>query len=185
MRELPSPKTVVRLLLSAAFLILLVTEVAREAPVGEVRRTEPIRRNLAQLRKVLLSLERQFEAVHERSESRQVQLMHDAVGMLQDYLLPHLAAEEAVLFPAAERELAPCPASVTQALTREHEIMRLWIHELETLADQSAPDPPAFVRRGERLLGLIEAHFDVEEAVLFPIIDRAAPLSRRPDPARP
>jgi hypothetical protein len=80
--------------------------------------------------------------------------MHDAVGMLQDYLLPHLAAEEAVLFPAAERELAPCPASVTQALTREHEIMRLWIHELETLADQSAPDPPCIRPTGRAASGV-------------------------------
>jgi hemerythrin-like domain-containing protein len=175
----------IMLLVSAAFLILLVTEVARETPADGARRTEPIRQNLARLRKVLLTLERQFETIHDVSETRQIQLMHDAVGMLQEYLLPHLAAEEAVLFPAAERELAPSPASVTQALRREHEILRLWIDHLEALANGPLPDHNEFARRGERLLGLIEAHFDVEETVLFPVLDRAECLSRQQDPVRP
>jgi hypothetical protein len=37
------------------------------------------------------------------------------------------------------------------------------------------PDTDAFIRRGERLLGLIESHFEVDEALLFPILDEAPP----------
>lgn len=180
MRAGPRPKTVIMLLAGVAFFILLVTEVARENPVGGPRRTEPLRQNMARLRKVLMTVERQFESVHQVNETRQVELMHDAVGLLKDYLLPHLAAEEAVLYPAVDNLLPPSPASATQALIREHDLMRLWIREMESLADGAMPDHNAFARRGERLLGLIEAHFAVEEAVLFPVLDGAAPLTRRP-----
>jgi len=175
MRSLPPAKTWIMLALVLGFFALLVTDVAREKPSSEERRTEPIRQNLARLRKVLLTLERQFESIHEASESRQILLMQDAVGFLKDYLLPHLSAEETVLYPAVDRELPPSRASVTQALKWEHHLMRLWIAELEALADVSMPDHNAFTRRGERLLGLIEAHFDVEEAVLLPVLDQAVP----------
>jgi hemerythrin-like domain-containing protein len=179
MRSVPKAKTWITLALTLGFFALLVKEVAREDPTNGARRTEPIRQNLARLAKIVMTTERSVETLHEVNESEQIVLMQSAVGVFKDYLLPELAAEEAVLHPAAERQRPGDRPSLTDALKREHEIMRRWIRELEELANAPMPDRHAFERRAERLLGLIEAHFEVDEAVLYPWLDQGAPLSRR------
>lgn len=175
--RLPKARTWAMMALTAAFLGLLITEVARESPRNGMRRTEPIRRNLHRLREILFTLERPLAAVHEVNETEQILLMQSAVAHLKEYLLPHLAAEEAVLYPAIERRLPASQAPLTQALIREHQIMRRWIGEMEALANGAMPDHNAFARRGGRLLGLIEAHFEVDEAVLFPVLDEEGPVA--------
>jgi hemerythrin-like domain-containing protein len=178
MLTLPKAKTWIVLLLSLGFLALIVKDVARESPGNGMRRTEPIRQDLTQLRKILRSLERNYDLLHEVNESEQVVLMQSTLALLKDYLLPHLAAEEAVLYPAIEKQMQASRLLPTQAMREEHDIMRRWIKEMEALANAPLPDHNAFARRGERLLGLIEAHLDVVEAVLFPVLDQATPLSR-------
>lgn len=178
MRTLPKTRTWIVLILTLGFLGLLVTEVARENPVDGHRRTDPIRQNLSRLRGVLMTVERHLDSVHEVNESEQLVLMQSAVELFREYLLPHLAAEEAVLHPAVDRQLPRSSASVTEAMRQEHDILRRWVRELEGLAYGSMPDHDAFVRRGERLLGLIEAHFEVDEEVLYPVLDRALPLGK-------
>jgi hypothetical protein len=162
-------------ILTAAFLALLVTEVARESSREGTCRTEPIRRNLHRLQTTLFTAEDRFQTLHGMNECDQLVVMQSVVDLLKDYLLPHLAAEEAVLYPAAERQLPTTAASLTSVLVREHAIMRRWIEEMEQLATRSMPDAEAFIRRGERLLGLIESHFEVDEGLLFPILDEAPP----------
>lgn len=163
--------------LTAAFLGLLITEVARETPRSGMRRTEPIRQNLHRLRKILFTLERPLTAMHEVNETEQIILMQGAVALLKEYLLPHLAAEEAVLYPAADRRLPASDVPLTRTLIREHAIMRRWIGELEEIAGSPLPDHNAFARRGDRLLGLIEAHFEVDEALVFPVVDQYGPVT--------
>ena len=177
MRALPKAKTFIVMLLTVAFIVLLVTEVARESPRNGIRRTEPIRQNMARLHQILLTLERHFDTVHEVNETEQIVVMQSAVTLLKEYLLPHLAAEEAALYPTVDRHLLGSRASSTEAMRREHDIMRRWIHEMETLANASLPDHNSFARRGERLLGLIEAHFEVDQEVLLPVLDHALPLT--------
>jgi hemerythrin-like domain-containing protein len=175
---LPKAKTWITLLLTLGFFALLMQEVARDPPLNGARKTEPIRQNLERLRKVLLTAQRHLDDVHVVNESEQIVLMQSAVGIFKDYLLPHLAAEEEVLYPAAERLIPGSAAGLTEALRKEHEIMRRWIGEMERLAEEPMPDHNAFTRRGERLLGLIEAHFEVDEAVLLKILDQPSPLTR-------
>jgi hemerythrin-like domain-containing protein len=177
MHALKSTKTWMVFLLTVGFLGLFVTEITREIPPMGVPRSEPMRGNLPHLRKILLTLERELGALPEVQDSERVALMQSAVGLLKECLLPHLAAEEEVLYPAVDRELRGSSVSPTQAMKEEHDIMRRWIRQMELIAVASLPDPNAFARRGERLLGLLEAHFDVEEAVLFPVLDQAMPLT--------
>ena len=179
MQTMPPAKTWLMFLLTFGFFGLLVTDVARECPVNCARRTEPFRQNLGRLRKVLLSLERHLDSLHEVNESEQMVLMQSAVTLLHDYLLPYLAAEEAVLHPAVERQLPGSGVQPTRLLHLEHDIMRRWIQEMEEEMNGSLPDHNAFARRGERLLGLIEAHFEVDETILYPLLDQVTPLTRR------
>ena len=54
----------------------------------------------------------------------------------------------------------------------EHKVVNRWIEELERFAEAEKPDVVAFARRTDNLLGLIWAHFEEEEEVLLPILDR-------------
>ncbi len=164
--------------LTAGFIALLVTDVARESPGNGPCRTEPIRRNLHRLQKILFTAEGEFEALRLSNEDDQRIIMHRVVRLMKAYLLPHLAAEESVLYPAVDRRLPAPSASMTQIMVGEHAIMRRWLEEMEDLATRSTIDAHAFVRRGERLLGLIECHFELDEGLLFPILDQAPPLAR-------
>lgn len=177
MKSIPKERTWIILVLTATFFALLMTEVARETPRNGMRRTEPIRQNMARLRTILMTLEQQLDTLHELNESEQVVVMRSAVDLLKDYLLPHLAAEEASLYPAVDRQLHGSRLFPTEAMKLEHAIMRRWIQEMEAQADAAMPDHNVFARRGERLLGLVEAHFEVDEAVLFPVLDQAVPLA--------
>jgi hemerythrin-like domain-containing protein len=47
-----------------------------------------------------------------------------------------------------------------------------WTDELAALASAPGPDVTAFARRADNLLGLIWAHFEEEEELLLPILDR-------------
>lgn len=171
----PSPRTLIALTLTAAFVGLLVTEISQEPPcVRCLHRTGPIRQNMARLQRVLMTVERHFESLTVVSETQQIALMNGVVGVLKEYLLPHLAAEEAVLYPAVDRALSGSAVAWTRTLRREHEILRRWIDELEAQANASLPDRAAFIRRGQRLLGLIEAHFEVDGEELLPVLDEAA-----------
>ena len=75
-----------------------------------------------------------------------------------------------------DRRLAGSTVPLTRPMNLEHQIMRRWIDEMARLADGSMPDHHAFTRRGERLPGLIEAHFEVDETILYPVLDEALPL---------
>lgn len=178
MRPLPKAKTWITLLLGVGFLSLLATEVARETPQNVPRTTDPLRQNLARLQSVLGTAERHLDALREVNETEQVRLMQSTADLFKEYLLPHLAAEEAVLHPAADRQLPSTQGRLTVVLRHEHDILRRWVRDLESLANASMPDRHEFARRAERLLGLVEAHFEVDESVLYPILDRPALLSR-------
>jgi hypothetical protein len=61
----------------------------------------------------------------------------------------------------------------TATMRREHAIIDRWIEELAVNAGSTAPDVVGFARSADRLFGLIDAHFEEEEEVLLPILDRA------------
>ena len=47
-----------------------------------------------------------------------------------------------------------------------------WIGELGAMAKSPSADAQAFTRRADNLLGLVRAHFESEEDVLLPVLDR-------------
>ncbi|MBI3856792.1 MAG: hemerythrin domain-containing protein [Planctomycetes bacterium] len=175
----PKTRTLIALALTLAFTALLMTEISRDAPVErELPQTASIRQDLQRVQRQLLGLERTIDTLHEVNESEQIALMNGAIGTLRDCLLPQLALEEKVLYPAVDRRMAGGLVPFTQALQSEHQLMRRWIEELHCLANETLPDHNAFARRAERLLGLLEAHFEVEESLLFPILDQPASVAR-------
>jgi hemerythrin-like domain-containing protein len=97
--------------------------------------------------------------------------MDGAVLFLDEEIRPHATWEELKLYPLLD-SLVGGREPFTASLRREHAIIDRWIETLAVSAASTAPDPAAFARSADRLFGLIEAHFEEEEQVLLPILER-------------
>jgi hemerythrin-like domain-containing protein len=134
--------------------------------------TQGFRDGHADLRK---ELELQKAGVEElsRASPRQAEITMDRVVMfLDDEIRPHATWEEVKLYPLLD-SMVGGGERFTASMRHEHAIIDRWIEELAVHAGSEAPDPGWFARRAERLFGLIDAHFEEEEEVLLPILDRA------------
>ncbi len=111
--------------------------------------------------------------------------MHHIVTDLATCLRPHLEWEERTIHPIVDKYACEGPAVFSASMRYEHEIIYRWIADLRDLADG---DAVPFARRGDNLLGVAIAHFELEEHVLFPILDRnmspASFLLHAGEPAR-
>jgi hemerythrin-like domain-containing protein len=97
--------------------------------------------------------------------------MGRAVLFLDEEIRPHAAWEEVKLYPLLD-SMVGGGERFTASLRREHAIIDRWIEELAVNAGSTAPDAVWFARSADRLFGLIEAHFEEEEEVLLPILER-------------
>ncbi len=97
-------------------------------------------------------------------------------------LQPHLRWEERTVHPIVDKYACEGPATFSASMRYEHEIIYRWLEELRDLA---VGDAVTFARRADNLLGVVLAHFELEEHVLFPILDRsvspAAPWTEAAD----
>ncbi len=99
--------------------------------------------------------------------------MASIAGFLQDHILAHAKWEESVLYPVVDRLARSGPEPFTATMRYEHGIVGRWIAELAAEAKRPAPDVDAFARRTDNVLGLLAAHFEEEEEVLLPLLDRS------------
>lgn len=91
---------------------------------------------------------------------------------LNDHILSHAKWEEQRLYPAVDKRTHAGEYPFTGSMRYEHTIIGRSIAELGTLAAKSDLDAKEFARKTDRLLGLIAAHFEEEEEVLLPILDK-------------
>jgi hemerythrin-like domain-containing protein len=61
----------------------------------------------------------------------------------------------------------------TQSLREEHQILRGWVAELEQAARTLPPQAAAVARTARAILTLKRVHLEVEDRLLFPILERA------------
>jgi hemerythrin-like domain-containing protein len=97
--------------------------------------------------------------------------MDRAVVFLDEEIRPHASWEEVKLYPLLD-SMVGGRAPFTASMRSEHAIIDRWIEELAVHAASSAPDVDWFARSADRLFGLIEAHWQEEEEVLLPILER-------------
>lgn len=103
-----------------------------------------------------------------------LQRVEAALEFLQDDLLPHAAAEEAVLYPAVAEVLGSPEATATMA--RDHEEIRRLVRELRRHADELASQvlPVArheLVRVLHGLHAVVGLHLAKEEELYLPLLD--------------
>lgn len=111
--------------------------------------------------------------------------MEQVVADLDRCLKPHLEWEERTIHPVVDKFACEGPAAFSASMRYEHHIIHRSIGELRAYAGD-ATAVVAFSRRADGLLGVVLAHFELEEEVLFPILDRALdPASRGPAVVEP
>lgn len=137
------------------------------------RPTEPFRTEHAKIKEHLSHMSELVGSLAKSSPDEQRAVMNQFVGFMREHIKPHAEWEEKVLYPAVDKRAAPSPHPFTASMRYEHGIVVRWTDELANIASQPAPDAAAFTRRADNLLGLVLAHFEEEEEVLLPILDKA------------
>lgn len=100
----------------------------------------------------------------------QRQTMQRIVGFFKEHIGPHALDEERVLYPVVQRRAGE-GNRLTEVPIYEHRIVERWIADLESELAKDSPDAAAFSQKAVHLVGLLRAHFEVEEQVLLPILD--------------
>jgi len=126
----------------------------------------------AALRKELELHKAAIEGLRGASQQAAEGAMERAVLFLDAEIRPHATSEELKLYPLVD-SMVGGREPFTATMRCEHAIIDRWIEELAVNAASTAPDVVRFARSADRLFGLIEAHFEEEEDVLLPIIERA------------
>ena len=93
------------------------------------------------------------------------------VSFFEEHIKPHAEWEERHLYPVVDK-LAGGANAFTSTMRYEHRVVGRWIAELRAESGKATIDAAKFARRTDNLLGLIWAHFEEEEEVLLPFIDK-------------
>ncbi len=134
--------------------------------------TAALRAERARIRVRLAAISEATGAIATSSHERRGPAMGEIVGALDACLGPHLEWEERTLHPIVDKFACEGPAAFSASMRYEHEIIHRWLDELARIASAGA-DAAGFVRQADRLLGVITAHFELEEQVFFPVLDRS------------
>lgn len=126
----------------------------------------------AALRKELELHKASVEGLRGASQEAAEVAMDRAVLFLDEEIRPHATWEEVKLYPLLD-SMVGGREPFTATMRREHAIIDRWIEELAVNAASTTPDAAGFARSADRLFGLIDAHFEEEEEVLLPILERA------------
>ncbi len=134
--------------------------------------TKRIREIRAGILERLSSLAADIGSLEAMTDPDRRDCMHRVAGEMSGCLRPHLEWEESTVHPIADKYACEGPAVFSASMRYEHGIIYRWLGELRDLADGEAT---AFRRRADNLLGVVLAHFELEENVLFPVLERSLP----------
>lgn len=143
------------------------------APPGPERPTEAFRRHHVEIQEHLDHIAEWVGSLGTQTPARRAELMARTVHFLLVHIGPHAKWEEQVLYPVVDEYADGGAHAFTASMRHEHRIVGRWIEELSQEASRATPDENAFAKRAHELLGLLRAHFETEEEVLLPILDRA------------
>ena len=145
----------------------------QQAAIPAVRATEPLRPQYAGIRAQLERLNGLVDALPRTAPQEQGEAMRRIAELLGEMILRHTGEERDRLYMAADRCAGNAPHRFTTSLSHEQALSARWLEALSAEAGRPSPDVTAFSRGAQRLLGLLDAHFQTEEAVLLPLLDGA------------
>lgn len=146
---------------------------AAATPQPPARATQGFRDEHVQVRKHLEHVRTWAGLLARQQPREQRATARRIVEFFQQHLGPHAAAEERGLYPLVDRLAGGGPHPFTASMRHAHRVVERWTRGLAQLAEQPAFNAHGFARETDRLLGLVEAHFEAEEDVLLPLVDAA------------
>jgi hemerythrin-like domain-containing protein len=142
---------------------------------SESRSTDPFRAEHVEIRKHLEHIRGWAGELVKQPLNEQKATMKRTVSFFLEHIRPHAEWEERNLYPIVDRIAGG--EHFTATMRHEHKIVARWVGELAVEAVKPSPDALAFARRTDNLLGLLDAHFEEEEEVLLPLLDRTLSAS--------
>jgi iron-sulfur cluster repair protein YtfE (RIC family) len=143
--------------------------------MSDRRPTEPLRAEHRDLLPHLLALDSAANDAAGWDRDAAVATLTDVVGFLRGHLVPHAAAEEAVLYPAVEVAMGAPGATATMRADHVEIVARIdRLAESAAAVAQRWPDADLARDVAHQLVGLsaiLQLHFSKEEDVLLPVLD--------------
>ena len=139
---------------------------------AETRPTESFRKEHAEIKEHLQHLHVMAGKLTTADAAQRRETANFIVKFLNDHIRSHAKWEEARLYPAVDHRTHAGMHPFTSSMRYEHGIIGRAIDELDRLAAATPFDPVGYLRKTDRLLGVISAHFEKEEEVFLPILDR-------------
>lgn len=140
---------------------------------ASLRPSDQFRLGHLEIKKHLAHIEEWTGKLSGSKSAEQRKTMQTIVTFLKEHIKPHAQWEEKKLYPAVDKRACSGPNPFSASMRYEHRIIERWIAELDKAASAPRPDAQKFSRQSEQLLGLIKAHFEEEEEVLLPILDKS------------
>lgn len=134
--------------------------------------TGPLRAQHADLMAELGRLEALLEELLSPDGADAGEIMTSVVDFVKLQVRPRAQWEEAVLYEAIDRLLGPADLPFTATMRREHELVGAWVQQLDAIRAELPPRKRRFALIAAGMLAFIRAHFQVQEDVLLPILDR-------------
>jgi hemerythrin-like domain-containing protein len=143
------------------------------AAAADDRPTAGFRAQHAEIKEHLRHLDGMVGTLDGAAEGERKKTMAFVVKFLDEHIRSHAAWEEAHLYPIVDVRAGRQGESFTASMRYEHRIIGRGIDELSALAAATPPNAKAFARAADRVLGIIGAHFEKEEEVFLPLLDRS------------
>lgn len=135
--------------------------------------SEQFRAEHIEIKKHLSHVEQWNGNLSDSTPNEQKKTMMKIVTFFKEHIKPHAEWEEKKLYPAVDKRASKGGEVFTSTMRYEHKIVGRWIGELDKEANGKTPNAFLFSRKTDQLLGLINAHFEEEEEVLLPILDKS------------
>ncbi len=145
---------------------------AAEKPNSDLP-SKHFRQEHIEIKKHLLHIEQWAGALSSLKGSEQNENMLKIVAFFKEHIKPHAQWEEKKLYPAIDKRANKDGTAFTSTMRYEHKIIGRLIEELDKMASTKSTDYTQFARKTDQLLGLVQAHFEEEEEVLLPILDKS------------
>lgn len=133
--------------------------------------TDPLRNQQEALKDQLLKLNQNVADLSTLQPLDQTASMQKIALALQTNIRPHENWEAAVLYPAVD-QIVGGVYSFTATLAYDQIIINRWIDDLALLAARTNIDILTFQRRAFFIFGLLTAHIEEVEQILFSVIDK-------------
>jgi hemerythrin-like domain-containing protein len=165
-----------RLLLRMSFaglLVLLATSPARgQKAMNDKRPTAAFRAEHREVQEHLRHVHDWVGALPTQKPAEQKKTAQKVATFFEDHIKAHAEWEERFLYPVVDKLAGGGANRFTSTMRYEHRVVGRWIAELRAESAKSRIDAAKFARRADNLLGLLWAHFEEEEEVLLPFIDK-------------